>query len=81
MCEEGIGGVRVNITLDSGISVASGESWVILRADKHVDNHSVAIVLCATTTLQRGTTDDLGNDVLQLSKLTPRLATAKGFLR
>ncbi len=79
MCEGGIGDARVNITLDIGISVASGESWVILRADNHVDNHAVAIVLCATTTLPRSTTDDLGNDVLQPSKLTPQLVTAKGF--
>ena len=81
MREGGIGDASVNITLDIGISVASGESWVILRADKHVDNHAVVIVLCATTTLPRGTSDDLGNDVLQPSKLTPQLVTAKGFLR
>ena len=43
------------------------------------NNHCV-MVLYATTTLPRGSIDDSGNDVLQRSKLTQQLATARSLI-
>ena len=63
---EEIGAARVNLTVDSGISVASGKSWDILRTDSNC-----AIVFCATDTLPKGNTEDLGKHVLQRSNLKP----------